>query len=150
MTTMDLTRMTGLELMQFATTQPWNESGVGISSVIPMKITEAHDGHVVFKARADERHSNPMGAVHGGFAATVLDGVTGCAVHTTLPAGVGFGTVDLNVKMMRPVPYNTELKAEGRVLSRSKRLVVAEASLHDDEGKVYAHATATCMITGRS
>lgn len=142
--------LSGLEFMQFAATQPWNETAVGISSVIPMKLVEAQKGQVKLLARADERHTNPLGAVHGGFAATVLDGATGCAVHTTLPAGAGYGTIDLNVKMMRPVPRDIELNAVGTVINESKNLVVAEASLRDDTGKLYAHATATCMVISKS
>lgn len=139
--------MSGLDFMRLAATQPWNDTGQGISSVIPMKVAEANDGHVVLLAKADARHTNPLGAVHGGFAATVLDGATGCAVHTTLPAGVGYGTIDFSIKMMRPVPQNEELKAVGKVLNKSRSLVVAEAVLTDPSGKMYAHATSTCMIT---
>ncbi|MEM6554679.1 MAG: PaaI family thioesterase [Pseudomonadota bacterium] len=136
--------------MQFAATQPWNDTGVGISSVIPMRLIEAKEGEVTLRAKADERHTNPLGAVHGGFAATVLDGATGCAVHTTLPPGQGYGTIDLNVKMMRPVPQHVELTAIGNVINKSRNLVVAEASLRDDTGKLYAHATATCMMISDS
>ena len=96
--------------------------------------------------RADGRHLNPLGGVHGGFAATVLDSVTGCAVHTMLEAGVGYGTVDLHVKMLRPVPRDVDLVAEGRVINLSKNLGVAEGTLKTPDGKLLAHASATCMI----
>ena len=136
--------MTGLELMQamLAGTIP----PPSISSTIPMQGVAAESGKVVFKARADERHLNPLGAVHGGFAATVMDTVTGCAVHTLLGAGEGYGTIDLNVKMMRPVPRDVDLVAEGRVINISRSLAVSEGTLKDAEGKLYAHATATCML----
>ena len=117
-----------------------------IASTIPMKIVTAEYGKVVLEATADERHLNPLGGVHGGFAATVMDSVTGCAVHTVLESGVGYGTVDLNVKMLRPVPRNVTLMAEGRVINISKSLGISEGVLKDAEGKIYAHATATCMI----
>ncbi|EPG6727642.1 PaaI family thioesterase, partial [Acinetobacter baumannii] len=86
------------------------------------------------------------GGVHGGFAATVLDSVTGCAVHTMLPAGVGYGTIDLNVKMCRPLPQNQVLIATGKVINLSKNLGISEGKITDEEGKLYAYATATCMI----
>ncbi|EXV41882.1 PaaI family thioesterase, partial [Acinetobacter baumannii] len=88
----------------------------------------------------------PLGGVHGGFAATVLDSVTGCAVHTMLPAGVGYGTIDLNVKMCRPLPQNQVLIATGKVINLSKNLGISEGKITDEEGKLYAYATATCMI----
>ena len=97
-------------------------------------------------ATADDRHLNPLGGVHGGFAATVLDSATACAVHAALDAGVGYGTVDLNVKMVRPVPRNQELIAEGRLLNLSRTIAIAEATLTDAQGKLYAHATCTCSI----
>jgi uncharacterized protein (TIGR00369 family) len=76
----------------------------------------------------------------------VLDSVTGCAVHTTLDVGVGYGTVDLNVKMLKAIPLDRELAAEGRVIRLSRTLGVSEGSLRDDEGTLFAHATATCTI----
>lgn len=143
---MKLEEMSGLEMMRFAATLPGNMGDQGIASVIPMKIVEAEEGGVVFKATADDRHSNPLGAVHGGFAATVLDSATGCAVHTVLPAGVGYGTVDLNVKMLRPVPFNEELTASAKVVDRTKSMVIADGVLEDDTGRAYAYATATCRV----
>ena len=143
-------QITGLELMRMAMKLPGDMGGRGIASVIPMKITEADEGRVVFVAKADDRHTNPLGAVHGGFAATVLDSATGCAVHTLLPAGVGYGTVDLNVKMVRPVPKDEELLAVGEVIDRTKTTAISKATLTNREGKIYAYATATCRILGRN
>jgi uncharacterized protein (TIGR00369 family) len=117
-----------------------------ITETIPMKMDIIEKGTVKFTVKADSRHLNPVGGVHGGFAATVLDSVTGCAVHSTLDAGVSFGTIDLNIKMMRPIPINTSLIAEGRVINLSKNLGVSEGDIKDAEGKIYAHATCTCSI----
>ena len=141
---MSLENMSGLEIMlaMVAGKIP----AASIASTIPMKVVAAAHGKVVIEAIADERHLNPLGGVHGGFAATVMDSVTGCAVHTALESGVGYGTVDLNVKMLRPVPKNVSLTAEGRVINISKSLGISEGVLKDAEGKIYAHATATCMI----
>ena len=136
--------MTGLELMQAMLDGMIPPPGISIT--IPMQGVSVESGKVVFQARADDRHLNPLGAVHGGFAATVMDTVTGCAVHTLLGAGEGYGTIDLNVKMMRPVPRGVDLIAEGRVLNVSKSLAVSEGTLKDAEGKLYAHATATLML----
>ena len=144
---MDPATMTGLELMQAMLAG--NLPPPSISTTIPMQGVAVESGKVVFTARADERHLNPLGAVHGGFAATVMDTVTGCAVHTLLGAGDGYGTIDLNVKMMRPVPRDVELVAEGNVINLSRSLAVSEGSLKDAEGKLYAHATATCMLMRR-
>ena len=117
-----------------------------MAQTIPMGFVSISPGSVVFSATAGVQHLNPMGGVHGGFVATVLDSVTGCAVHSLLEAGVGYATVDLNVKMLRPVPSNRELTAIGRVIHRSGRLAVSEGSLQDERGRILAHATATCMI----
>ncbi|MBO1503587.1 PaaI family thioesterase [Serratia proteamaculans] len=141
---MDPTKMTGLELLLAA------EAGklprASIAETVPMKAVSIEEGYVKIVARADQRHLNPLGGVHGGFAATVLDSVTGCAVHSTLEAGVGYGTVDLQVKMLRPVPKDTDLIAEGRIVHISKNLGVSEGSLKSGDGKLLATATATCFI----
>ncbi|MDB6063039.1 MAG: putative thioesterase [Verrucomicrobiaceae bacterium] len=139
-----LTNLTGLELI----------TGViegriphpSIAETIPMKIVKAAEGFVEFVVEADTRHLNPMGGVHGGFAATVMDSITGCAVHTTLATGMSYATVDLALKMIRPIPLHTKLIATGKVMSRSKSISTAEGSIKDAEGKLYAHGTATCFI----
>lgn len=139
-------KMTGLQLLQAMAAG--HIPPASISQTIPMKPTQIKSGQVTFEVQADERHLNPLGGIHGGFAATVLDTVTGCAIHTLLEAGIGYGTIDLNVKMCRPVPINTKLKAIGKTINISKNLGIAEGQLIDDEGRLYAHATATCMIIG--
>ncbi len=93
-----------------------------ISETMSMQPAVIESGHVEFKVKADHRHLNPLGGVHGGFAATVLDTVTGCAIHTLLEAGVGYGTIDLNVKMCRPIPQNQPLKAVGKSINLSRNL----------------------------
>jgi uncharacterized protein (TIGR00369 family) len=117
-----------------------------ITQTVPMTMDVIDKGAVKFTVKADSRHLNPLGGVHGGFAATVLDSVTGCAVHSTLDAGISFGTIDLNIKMMRPIPINTHLITQGRVINISKNLGVSESDIKDAEGKLYAHATCTCRI----
>lgn len=117
-----------------------------ITDAMPMRILEVSKGFVKFFAKADSRHLNPMGGVHGGFAATVLDSVMGCAVHSALDAGIGYGTVDLNIKLIRPIPRDVELFAEGRLINLSKNIGIAEGTLKDSQGKLYAHGTSTCSI----
>jgi uncharacterized protein (TIGR00369 family) len=141
---MNLHEMSGLEL--FRAMRDSTLPHPSMANTIPMRITEASPGYVKFSARADLRHINPLGGVHGGFAATVLDSVTGCAVHTTLEAGAGIGTIDLHVKMLKPVPLDQDLIAEGRIIHVSRSLGVSEASLRDTDGTLFAHATATCAI----
>lgn len=117
-----------------------------MADTIPMVITSVEPGMARFTAKAGKQHLNPLGGVHGGFAATVLDSVTGCAVHTLLEPGVGYATVDLNIKMLKPVPPDRELTAIGKIIHLSGHLGVSEGTLTDSDGKIYAHATATCMI----
>lgn len=136
--------MTGLELMIAAA--EGKIPPASISATMGMSGMQAEEGRVVIYARADERHLNPLGGVHGGFAATVLDSVTGCAVHTRLPAGASYGTVDLNVKMLRAVPRDQDLVAEARVTHLSRSLGVAEGTLRDERGTLLASASATCFI----
>ncbi len=121
-----------------------------ISKIMPMKCSGLSEGEICFDVEADNTHLNPMGGVHGGFAATVIDSVTACAVHTTLGAGDSYSTVDLNVKMVRPLPKSTSLKATGRVLNVSNTVAIAEGDIRDSDGKLYAHGSATCVINRRS
>jgi len=141
---MERDKLTGLEFLQAM--MEGHIPRASISETMPMKPLEVASGYIKFSCRADKRHLNPLGGVHGGFAATVLDSVTGCAVHTLLEAGVGYGTIDLDIKMLKPIPLEKELVAEGRVIHLSKKIGVSEGTLKDSEGNLYALATATCMI----
>ena len=117
-----------------------------IAETMGLVLSEVEEGRAVFTARADHRHLNPLGMVHGGFAATALDSATGCAVHTLLEAGVGYATLDLDVKMLLPVPVEQELRAVAEVVHQSRRSAVAEGTLEDAEGRVLARGSAICMI----
>lgn len=145
---MNLNEMTGLEIMTafYKGLYPRPE----ISKTMPMDTVEVEYGRIVIEATANATHANPLGGVHGGFAATVLDSVTGCATHTILAPGEGYGTTDLNIKMCRPIPFNTKMFAEGNVLNIGRNLVISEGYIRDKEGKLYAHATATNMIIRRA
>jgi uncharacterized protein (TIGR00369 family) len=137
-------KMTGLQIMQAFAQGLF--PAPGIAKTIPMTVESAELNRVVFRATANQTHTNPLGGVHGGFAATVLDSVTGCATHTALDIGEGYGTIELSIKMCRPIPFDTPLRAEGRVINKSRSLVISEGDIRDDHGNLYAHATATCMI----
>ena len=140
----DLATMTGLQVMQ--SMAAGDIPPPSISGTMGMKAASVEEGGVVFEAIADERHINPLGGVHGGFAATVLDSVMGCAVHTMLEAGVGYGTIDLQVKFLRPVPCGETVFAEGRCVHTSRNIATAEGYLRNTEGKLLATATATCFV----
>lgn len=117
-----------------------------MAAMIPMRFVAAEHGYIRLIARADARHTNPYGPVHGGFAATVLDSAGACAVQAALEAGVGSTTIDLHVKYLRPLPQDMDLIAESRVTNLSRRLGTADATLKDAAGKLYATAAITCMI----
>jgi uncharacterized protein (TIGR00369 family) len=108
---------------------------------------EIEEGRVVFECVPAEYHYNPIGAVHGGLACTLFDSAMGCAVHTMLPAGVGYTTVELKVNFLRPITAKTgRLLCEGTTIHVGGRIATAEARLRDEGGKLYGHATTTCMI----
>jgi uncharacterized protein (TIGR00369 family) len=108
---------------------------------------EVEEGRVTVFLTPQEFHYNPLGTVHGGVLATVLDTATGCAVHSVLPAGVGYTSVDLATKFLRPVTVGSgRLRCEGTVLSLGRRTALAEARLTDAAGRLAAHATSTCLI----
>jgi uncharacterized protein (TIGR00369 family) len=118
-----------------------------ISHLLNFWLAEAETGRAVFIVEPAEYHYNPIGVVHGGLAATVLDSALGCAVQTMLPAGTGYTTVELHVNMLRPVTMQTgRLHCEGEIIHSGRRMATAQARLTDTSGKLYAHGTTTCMI----
>ena len=108
---------------------------------------EVEQGRVTVLLDPQEFHYNPLGTVHGGMLSTLLDTAAACAVHSTLPAGVGYTSLDLSVKFLRPVTVASgRLRCEGQVLQRGRRTALAEARLTDAAGRLVAHATSSCMI----
>ena len=136
--------MTGLEFLQAMV--DGHIPRASISETIPMDLDEISHGHASFKVKADSRHLNPLGGVHGGFAATALDSATGCAVHTTLEAGVGYGTIDLNVKMIRALQAHQTYRAEAEVITIGRTLLTAEGRIIGDDGKIHAFGSASCLV----
>jgi len=118
-----------------------------IAMLIDMRIVEVSEGRVVFAAQPAEFHYNPLGAVHGGLAATLLDSALGCAIHSTLPAGTSFTTLEIKVNYLRPMTRETGLVySEGKVIHVGGRIATAEGRITDADGKLYAHGTTTCII----
>jgi uncharacterized protein (TIGR00369 family) len=108
---------------------------------------EWEPGRVVFQGRPAFAHYNPIGSVHGGWIATLLDSAVGCAVHSVLPAGTGYTTVELKLNYVRAVTVDTgPLRAEGKVVHVGKQIATAEGRLHDAKGRLYAHASTTCLV----
>ena len=110
-------------------------------------LIEAEDGRAVFEGLPDFRHYNPIGSVHGGFAATLLDSALGCAIFSTLNKGDGWTTLELKLNMVRPITKDTgPVRAEARIIHRGRTVATSEGDLKDGAGKLLAHATTTCMI----
>ncbi len=118
-----------------------------IAVLMGMSIDEVEEGRVIFSAQPAEYHYNPIGVVHGGLAATLLDSSLGCAVHSMLPAGTGYTTLEIKVNYVRPITSETgELRCEGKVIHLGGRIATAGARITDASGKLYAHGTTTCII----
>lgn len=110
-------------------------------------LAEVSDGYARFDGLPEFRHYNPIGTVHGGFAATLLDSALGCAIFTTLGKGEGWTTLELKLNLVRPISKDTgEVRAEGRVIHRGRTVATSEGTVKDRAGKLYAHASTTCMI----
>jgi uncharacterized protein (TIGR00369 family) len=104
-------------------------------------------GVAVLQGAPQLRHYNPLGTVHGGWFCTLLDSALGCAVHTTLPAGKGYTTLELKVNMLRPLTDAVPLvRAEGKVIHAGRQVATAEGRIVGPDGKIYAHATTTCLV----
>ncbi|WP_433725644.1 PaaI family thioesterase [Nocardia sp. CA-129566] len=146
MTAADFTAMTGLELMRWAQRErPADIPSIG--RLIGITIEEVEEGHATMSVQTKPDFSNPLGQVHGGIAATLLDSVMACAVHTTLPAGARYTTLELKVNYIRSVALDAgRITAEGRVIHVGRTVATAESKALDDSGKLVAHATTTCMI----
>ena len=119
----------------------------GFRDLLGMDGPTTAEGRARVAVRADDRHVNPSGAVHGGVIATLLDSAAGCAVHSVLPEGTGYTSVDLSTKFLRAVSVASgRITAEGVVLNRGSRTALAQATLTDERGRLLAHATSTCLI----
>jgi uncharacterized protein (TIGR00369 family) len=138
--------MTGMEYMTAVVTGAMPPPPIAVT--MRLRPVELEQGRVVFEGEPGEEHYNPIGVVHGGYAATLLDSALGCAVHTTLPAGVGYTSLGIEAKYVRPITRDTgRVLCEANVLYAGRRQATAEARLTAAEsGKLLAHGIATCMI----
>lgn len=135
----------GLDLMRamFAGELP----PAGIARLMDFRGGEVGEGWVVFEGTPSLQHYNPIGTVHGGYAATLLDSCMGCAVHTTLKAGTGYTTIDMNVTYLRAMTANTgPVFARGEVVTSGRRVATARGTLTDAAGKLLATATTSCLV----
>jgi uncharacterized protein (TIGR00369 family) len=138
-------RQSGLEVLQAMARGDF--PAPPIMQLIDVAALEVEEGSVTLRLDPQEFHYNPLGTMHGGIISTLLDTACGCSVHTTLPAGVGYTSLDLSVKFLRPVTLASgRLTCTGSVLQRGRRTALAEARLTDAQGRLAAHATSTCMI----
>jgi uncharacterized protein (TIGR00369 family) len=138
--------VTGLELLRAIASG--DAPGAPIAELMGFEPVEAEEGRVLFAAEPGPQHYNPIGTVHGGLAATLLDSAMGCAVHSTLPAGVGYTTLELKVNFTRPITSETgRILCEGTVVHRGGRVATAEGRVYAEaDGKLLAHGTTTCLI----
>ncbi len=118
-----------------------------ISELLGFHLAEAETGRAVFEGLPEFRHYNPIGTVHGGLAATLLDSALGCAIFSTLIKGDAWTTLELKINFVRALTKDTgRVRAEGRIIHRGRTLATSEGDIKDSAGKLYAHATTTCMI----
>ena len=118
-----------------------------ISETLDFWPVEWEPGRMVFQGMPAKAHYNPLGSVHGGWIAAILDSAVGCAVHSALPAGTGYTTVELKINYVRVVTAESgPLRAEGKVIHVGKQVATAEGRLQDAKGNLYAHASTTCLV----
>lgn len=143
--TTEIENLSGLELIR--TMGAWPESVPNIGRMLGMQLEEVEFGSVSFSLVTRPEFANPLGTLHGGICATLLDSVLGCAVHSILEPGIGYGTLELKVNYVRAVPTNGErLVATGQVLHPGRRVSTAEGKVVDSQGRLVAHGTTTVMV----
>jgi uncharacterized protein (TIGR00369 family) len=118
-----------------------------LCEVLGFHLVEVEHGRAAFEGLPEFRHYNPIGTVHGGFIATLLDSALGCAIFSTLAKGEAWTTLELKFNFVRPLTKDTGMvRAQGRIIHRGRTVATSEGDLKDRAGKLYAHATTTCMI----
>jgi len=141
----EVAHLTGMEVFEamFRGERPFAPIGETMD-FLPVHI---EPGHAVFQGRPLQRHYNPMGSVHGGWFATLLDSCVGCAVHSALPAGKAYTTVELKINLVRALTDKVPLvRAEGRLIHLGRSMGTADGRLVGHDGTLYAHASTTCFI----
>ena len=136
---------TGLEIMQglLRGELPY----APIAKTLDFTLLEVSEGRAVFQGTPGPAHLNPMGTIHGGWYATLLDSALGCAVNTMMPVGRGYTTAELSVNLVRAIGAKApRVRAEGKVIHCGRQLATAEGRLYGPDGTLYAHATTTCLV----
>ena len=118
-----------------------------IARTLDFQLLEVAEGSATFQGTPGPAHYNPMGGIHGGWYATLLDSALGCAVHTLMPPGRGYTTAELGVNLVKAIGRNVQrVRAEGKVVHAGRQLATAEGRLYGPDGTLYAHATTTCLV----
>lgn len=141
----DVAGKTGMEIMNamLAGELPYPH----IAETLDFSLIEVEPGKAVFQGTPQLKHYNPLGTVHGGWYATLLDSAVGCAVHTMMPAGRAYTTAELSLNIVRAASHKTgPLRAIGTVVHCGRQLATAEGRIVGPDGKLYAHATTTCLV----
>ncbi|MEU1450335.1 PaaI family thioesterase [Streptomyces mirabilis] len=138
-------RMAGIDFLREV--QAGQLPGPPINYAIDFALDEVEPGRAVFSLTPGEEHYNPIGSVHGGIYATLLDSAAGCAVQSTLPQGMAYTSLDMTVKFLRPITVDTgPVRAIGTIVSSGRRTALAQAQLVDAKDRLLAHATSSCML----
>lgn len=141
----ELRARSGMEFLQAISSGALPPPPMG--DVLGLTPISVEPGRVVFQGTPGLAYFNPSGAVHGGYAATLLDSAVGCAIHSLLPAGKGYTTLELKVNYIRAITDRTgPVRAEGTVVNLGGQVGIAEGRLTDADGKLYAFATTTCLV----
>jgi len=118
-----------------------------IAKSMNMLLSEAEEGRVIFRGFPRKAYYNPLGTVHGGWAATILDSALGCCVHTMLPKGMAYTTVEFKVNLVRPLfDHSGEVVCEGTIIHVGRTIATSQATLKTADGKLIAHGSETCAI----
>ena len=137
--------LSGLEALQRVISGELPQSPM--ARLMDIRLIEVEHGKAVFVSTPGEYHYNPLGTVHGGFAATLLDSAMGCAVHSALNAGDAYTTLELKINFLRPLTHATGLvRGTGTIVHAGRTTALAEGRIEDAAGKIYAFATSTCLI----
>jgi uncharacterized protein (TIGR00369 family) len=141
----DIKSCSGLEYLQRIADGEYPPAPIG--DLMDFLLVEVEKGRVAFQGTPAPQHYNPIGSVHGGYFCTLLDSAASCAVQTMLPKGMGYTTLELKVNLIRALTDKTgPIRAEGKAIQVGGRVGVAEGRIVDASGKIYAHATTTCLV----
>ncbi|MCA3563526.1 MAG: PaaI family thioesterase [Methylocystis sp.] len=141
----EIAHLSGLQMLQGMVDRTLPAPPFAVTTAITL--VSAEEGKVVFEGEPKPAFFNPLGTIHGGWTATIMDSVMACAVHSTLAPGEGYTTLEFKLHFCRPImPGAGIVRAEGIVLSRGRRAATSEGKLYDTAGKLLAHGTETCLI----